>query len=64
MDNAFVAEAPTLSVTLTVKLDVAAVVGVPLMTPAALSVNPAGNVPALTDQVNGDVPPETVSVFE
>src|SRR6202050_3641921 len=40
------------SVTLTVKLNVPAVVGVPASTPVdAVKVIPAGRVPALTDQV-------------
>ena len=40
------------SVTLTVKLEVPAVVGVPDTTPVdAFSVRPAGSVPALIDQV-------------
>jgi hypothetical protein len=40
------------SVTLIVKLDVPAAVGVPASTPVdAFSVMPAGNVPALTDQL-------------
>src|SRR5579872_2103275 len=62
-----VAVADTLlaSVTLTVKLDVPAAVGVPESTPVeALSVIPAGSVPLLTDQVYGAVPPLTVSVNE
>jgi len=39
------------SVTRTVKLDVPAAVGVPLITPAALRVNPAGRVPIATAHV-------------
>ena len=39
------------SVTRTVKLEVAAAVGVPLMTPAALRFNPAGRVPDATVHV-------------
>ena len=53
------------SVTLTVKLDVPAAVGVPDSTPVeAFRVIPAGSVPALTDHAYGAVPPLTVSVSE
>jgi hypothetical protein len=51
IDKAFVAVAAAASVTVTVKLDVAAVVGVPEITPAELSANPAGRVPAVTAHV-------------
>jgi hypothetical protein len=51
-------------VTFAVKLDVPAAVGVPLMTPALDNVKPAGNVPALTDQVSGAVPPIDVNVVD
>ena len=46
-----VAVAPDESVTLTVKLNVPAAVGVPLSTPAADKVNPAGNVPVASAYV-------------
>ena len=59
--NAFVAVPPP--VTCTVKLDVPAVVGVPLKTPAEDSVNPAGSVPEVTDQLYGGVPPVAASVW-
>ena len=62
--NAFVGAAPAASVALTVKFDVPAVVGVPLSTPAALIFKPAGRAPALTDHVNGAVPPETAKFFK
>jgi hypothetical protein len=39
------------SVTVTVKFEVAAAVGVPVITPAELSVNPAGSVPTVTAHV-------------
>jgi len=39
------------SLTATVNKEVAAVVGVPLIWPALLSVKPAGSEPELTDQV-------------
>jgi hypothetical protein len=51
MDRASVAVAPLLPATWTVKLDMAAVVGVPEITPAELSDNPAGRAPELIDQV-------------
>jgi hypothetical protein len=44
-----------------VKLDVPVAVGVPLSVPLALRLMPAGRLPLLTDQVNGLVPPVTVS---
>jgi len=51
------------SVTVTVKLAVVALVGVPEMTPvAAASNSPAGKEPAVTDQVKGVVPPITARV--
>jgi hypothetical protein len=46
-----------LSVTRTVKFAVPTAVGVPLIAPVpALSVNPAGNAPALSDHAYGCVP--------
>jgi len=39
------------SFTLTVKAEVPAVAGVPLMIPAVLSLNPAGRLPVAIDQV-------------
>ena len=39
-------------------------VGVPLATPAAESVTPAGKVPAVTDQLYGAMPPLGASVVE
>ena len=59
--KALVEEAPP--VTSTVKLDVPAVVGVPLKTPAALRVNPAGGVPTVTAQLYGGVPPVAANVW-
>ncbi len=50
--NCLVATVPRLSATRTVKLQLAQTcVGVPLRSPAALRVRPAGNVPAETVQV-------------
>ena len=51
MLNALVAVALALSLTWTVKFDVPVVVGEPVMAPAAESERPAGNEPAVVDQV-------------
>ncbi len=56
--------APELSATCTVKFDVLAAEGVPLMTPAELSDRPAGRLPALTVHVYPAVPPLAASVCE
>ncbi len=56
--------APELSATCTVKFDVLAADGVPLITPAELSDRPAGRLPALTVHVFPPVPPVAVSVCE
>ena len=57
----FVAE----SVTVTVKVAVPTVVGVPLIVPVVeLRVNPAGSEPVVTDQVYGLTPPVAASVAE
>ena len=45
------------------RLDVPAVVGVPLIAPLE-KVSPAGNVPPVRANVYGDVPPEAASVWE
>jgi hypothetical protein len=52
-----------LSFTCTVNVGAPAAVGVPLMTPAADKVSPAGNVPEATDHVYPPVPPVAVSVW-
>jgi hypothetical protein len=58
MLNGIVAVLFAASVTFTVNETVPAVVGVPEITPVdATRLNPAGNVPALTVQVYGVVPP-------
>ncbi len=63
IDNACSSNAAAASSTRTVKLDVPAVVGVPLMTPVApSSTRPAGKAPTEIDQFNGAVPPVAVSV--
>ena len=53
-----------LSVTVMVKLKEPAAVGVPLITPDELSVRPAGGVPALTEKLMGEVPPDVPTVCE
>ena len=50
------------SVTCTVKLDVPAAVGVPEITPAVLTVRPAGSVPLARLHAKGGVPPVAVTV--
>jgi hypothetical protein len=49
------------SVALTVKENVPAVVGVPLICPELMSVSPAGKEPELSDQMYGAVPPLAAS---
>jgi hypothetical protein len=60
---ASVAICPRASVTLAVKLNVPVAVGVPVSTPLAFRVIPAGRLPEATDQVYGLVPPVTVRVW-
>src|SRR3972149_5178524 len=63
IDNACVTAAPLASVALTVKLLVAAVVGVPLITPVdVLRLNPAGRLPVAILQTYGVLPPAATSV--
>ena len=50
------------SVTFTVNELLPAVVGVPLICPELLNINPAGKLPELTDQLYGVVPPLAASV--
>jgi hypothetical protein len=65
MLNAFVPVLLAASVTCTVNDTVPAVVGVPEITPVdATRLNPAGNVPALTLQLYGVVPPLACNVVE
>src|SRR5687767_7649837 len=59
-----VAVAVELSVTCTVKFAVAAVVGVPLITPAALRDSPRGSDPLVTLQALLPLPPLAASVCE
>ena len=62
--SAFVSDRLFASVTLAVKLEVPAVVGVPVIVPVLERDKPAGSVPALTDHVSGAVPPVAESVVE
>jgi hypothetical protein len=57
-----VAGVGSLSVTCTVNVEVPSAVAVPVMAPRELSVNPAGKVPAVSDQVYGPRPPVAESV--
>jgi len=50
------------SVTFRVTEKVPAALGVPVMTPAALSERPLGRAPEATDQVYGEVPPVAARV--
>jgi hypothetical protein len=65
IDSAFVAVSAGawLSVTRTVKLEVPAVVGVPLITPPEESDNPAGSEPLASDQLYGVTPPLAANVW-
>ena len=58
----FVSDRFAESVTLTAKLNVPEVVGVPAITPLGANVSPLGSDPALTAQVNGGVPPVAVKL--
>jgi hypothetical protein len=65
MAKALFAAAVALSFTWTVKLEVAAAVGVPVTVPVEeFRDKPAGSEPPLTDQVNGGVPPEAFNICE
>ena len=64
MERAFVAVAPTLSVTLAVKLEVPVAVGVPVIAPVPETrESPVGRLPEAIAQVKGDVPPEAARVW-
>jgi hypothetical protein len=62
MLNGLVAVAPELSFTCAVNVAVPAVVGVPLIPPAADNVSPDGSAPTVTLQVLPPLPPLAVSV--
>ena len=61
MVSACEAVAFALSLTCTVKLEVPAAVGVPLIVPLAESERPAGSEPVVVDQVLPPVPPLAAS---
>src|SRR5437764_938706 len=63
MLSALVAVALELSFTWTVKFDVPAAVGVPLIVPSAASDRPAGSEPVVVDQVYPPDPPLAASVW-
>ena len=63
-EKALLEFAAALSVAFTVKLNVPEADGVPASTPAALSVNPSGNAPALTAHEYPGVPPLAENVCE
>ena len=62
MEQVEVAEAEIWSVTLTPKLKLPAVVGVPEICPEAEIDNPGGNCPLASAHVYGGVPPEALRV--
>jgi hypothetical protein len=66
MEKAFCAEPDAESLTLTVKLKVPAVCGVPLITPPELNDSPLGKdpLPATMLHVYGGVPPDAVSAWK
>ena len=64
MVHCWVSVFPFASTTLDVKVKVPAVVGLPEITPALLSVSPGGNVPETSEYLNGEIPPVTVSAEE
>ena len=55
---------PAESVTVTVKLNVPAVVGLPEIVPEVLNASPGGRLPVVTVQVYGADPPVALSVVE
>jgi hypothetical protein len=63
IDTDFVSVAPTLSVATSVKFDVPAVVGVPLI-PLLVKFSPFGKLPPVVDHVIDPVPPLAVSAWE
>jgi hypothetical protein len=62
MLSGFVAVAPSLSVAVTAKFELAAAVGVPEIVPDGLRVSPAGRAPPVTLQPYGALPPVACSV--
>ena len=65
MERSFCAVRDPLSVTRTVKFEVPAVVGVPVIAPVdPFNVKPAGKLPAIVAHVYGVVPPAATRVAE
>jgi hypothetical protein len=64
MMNGCVAETDAPSVTIAVKLNVPAIVGVPEMAPELAMLNPDGNAPLMVLQVKGGLSPVAVSAAE
>jgi hypothetical protein len=64
MDNDLVASCDALSLTRTVKVELPAAVGVPVIAPFGSRDNPAGRLPEVTFHVYGGVPPLAVSVVQ
>src|SRR6185436_2769743 len=64
IESALVAEAPTLSVTFSVKLIVPGAVGIPEIRPLLARLNPPGSGPGDNVQVYGCVPPVAAAVSE
>ena len=62
--RALVADPPTLSVTLIVKLADPAAEGAPLIWPAVLRAKPAGSAPVEIDHEYGGVPPLAPKLWE
>ena len=62
IESCLVSDCEELSVTRTVKVDVPAAVGSPLIVPPGARDNPAGREPALIDHVYGGVPPDAARV--
>jgi hypothetical protein len=65
MDSDFDAALPTVSVAVTVKIDIPAADGIPEITPVeAFRLNPAGKPPEMMDHVSAPVPPAADNVCE
>ena len=64
IESTVVALTPALSATLTVKADVPAAEGVPLIVPVGLRLSPPGREPELSDHVYGGDPPNAMRTCE
>jgi hypothetical protein len=62
IERARLADCAKASVTVTVKVEISGLVGVPEMVPAGLSVRPPGSDPAETLQVRVPIPPVACNV--